>query len=96
MYVTETPFGLMVADAQDAQDPRALWVELDELEQPEWASAERGEGPSPSGEGPSSVPCARQSVIVMRLPSGSWLTAAIAACVRRMQPCETAPDAVSA
>jgi len=32
MYVTESPFGLMAADAQD---PRAQWVELDELEQPE-------------------------------------------------------------
>lgn len=32
MYVTESPFGLVVADATD---PRARWVELDELEQPE-------------------------------------------------------------
>jgi len=32
MYVTESPFGLMVADASD---PQARWVELDELEQPE-------------------------------------------------------------
>jgi hypothetical protein len=32
MYVTESPFGLMVADPSN---PQARWVDLDELEQPE-------------------------------------------------------------
>lgn len=42
------------------------------------------------------VPVGGQFVMVIGVPRGSWLTAAMAAWVRRMQPWETAPVAVSA